>query len=137
MATALLSAQLARAAEPVSYSETFDPTRTVDCQGFTAIAHYTGTEPHRLFEDRQQTSVRIDAEYTNLSTGLTLRSTAPFLITLGPDDVSVVGVTWRFYRPGVGLLSISVGRLVMDGDTGEAIFDSGPSDDEQICEALA
>lgn len=132
-------AHQASAAQPITTIEKFDNTFTFDCpQGFTAIEHYVGSETIRRFSNgAQQAAERVNATFTNSVSGLSLSSETPFLYKFTPTTVTVVGATFRLNKPGQGVISLDAGRAVYDAQTGEVIFDSGPSDAQlNICTVL-
>ena len=125
---------------------------TGECDGFSIIEHVEGRIKVSAHFDKDgnfaMQVVRVHLRHTlsNSETGVSL--TTPDVgidkVTVhkdGSTTVAIIGVVARIVIPGQGLVFARIGRVVIDDNTGEAIFEAGQQDDfanliPVLCSAL-
>jgi hypothetical protein len=125
---------------------------TRECDGFSIIEHVEGRIKVSVHFDKDSNFamqvVRVHLRHTlsNSETGVSL--TTPDVgidkITVhkdGSTTVAIIGVVARIVIPGQGLVFARIGRVVIDANTGESIFEAGQQDDfakliPVLCSAL-
>lgn len=127
----------AEAARPSTQKVVQTQTLLNECpQGFTSQQQDNIQQTVRIFESgRQQSQIRVDSIYTNLTSGKDLRANNSFMITFGEDQVAFSGLVLHVVVPGEGSV-IDAGRFVFDRQTGSTILDRGPTENLNICNAL-
>lgn len=123
-----------------------------ECAGFSVIEHVQGTIKVSFHTDKDGNPVMELARfslrhtYSNSETGASLSSQDVGIdkITFNQDGsgtVAVIGIVARIVIPGQGLVFAHLGRIVLDLETGEVLFEAGRHDDfadllSVLCSAL-
>jgi hypothetical protein len=143
----------ALAAKPEFFTVHVDDTYEVgECDGFTIINHEEGKAKFSTHFDQDGNFVmnigRFSLRHTlsNSVTGKSLFSPDVGIdkFTIHQDGsatLAVIGLITRIVVPGEGLVFARFGRLVINADTGETIFEAGRWDDfadliPVLCSAL-
>jgi hypothetical protein len=124
----------------------------IDCGTFFINFEFDFKVSVTTFLDQAGTPVKFkeqlvfNGQFTNETTGQTLleRDSNTLFQDLQSSLVTIVGLPFRLFIPGAGIVLRDAGKIVFDPATGEVLFDAGPNPylsepeiDALICSAVA
>jgi len=149
---ALVPPAFAAAPEIEHFRHSGTDFHVLDCGTFFVNFEFDFKVSVTTFFDKAGTPVKykeqlvFNGQFTNETTGRTLleRDRNTLSQDLQSGIVTIVGLPFRLFIPGAGIVLRDAGKFVFDPATGEVLFDAGPNPylsepeiDALICSAVA
>jgi hypothetical protein len=137
LALALVPPAFAAAPEIEHFRISGTDLHVIDCGAFFINFEFDFKVSVTTFFDQAGTPVKykeqlvFNGQFTNEATGQTLleRDRNTLFQDLQSGIVNIVGLPFRLFIPGAGIVVRDAGKFVFDPETGEVLFEAGPNPD--------